>query len=108
MQVLKEAKTDIVFRTAEELRVYLSKAKIYHVKCSGGSDAAPDFSCNFESGGLFDFQWGGSTLFFKKGDYWVRVFVAQIKAMYTLRISMNTVVIQTAKGSKIHITCEPK
>jgi len=100
--VMKEEKPDTIFKTAEELKDYLNKCKIYDVCLEVG-----ECQCGIKSGGLFEFQWGGSTLYFGKGDFYFRVYAAQIKQMRGYRKS-NSVFIETKKGGLVHITCEPK
>jgi hypothetical protein len=98
----REAKTEIVFKNVNELKDYLNKAKIYSAGVIG-----PEFQCGFESGGLVEFHYGGSTLLFTKGGYFARVIVSHIKSMYKIKDS-NTLVIETKKGGMFSVICEPK
>ena len=71
----REAKSVEVFKNLAELRTYLENAKIYHVTVEG-----IDVTSGFESGGMVEFQYGGSTLLFQKGDWWVRIVFLKFKA----------------------------
>ena len=98
----REAKSVEVFKNLAELRTYLENAKIYHVTVEG-----IDVTSGFESGGMVEFQYGGSTLLFQKGDWWVRIVVSQIQSM-SVRKSTNDVFILTKRGITLRINCEPK
>ena len=102
---LKEKNIKEPFNDIEELRDYLGTSKIYQIRFSS-TGTNPEFGCSYESGGLFDFQWGGKTLFFKKDDFWIRIFVSHIKKMYTIK-NTNSLIIETTKGIEFTIICEP-
>jgi hypothetical protein len=89
-----EAKVPRAFNTVLELREYLENAKIYHVAAE---------STEFNSG----LEYGGQTLLFAKGDWWVWMLVSQIQAM-SVRESATSVFITTKRGVTFKITCEQK
>jgi hypothetical protein len=71
----KSLKEDRIIKFTKPIDIVpvLKEKKIISVEYSG-----PEIQFGYESSGLYQFEWGGGTMLFVKGDYFLRIFIKSI------------------------------
>lgn len=105
MIILNEDKTMkegqvLKYTKAIDIVPLLKEKKIISVQYNG-----PEMQFGYESGGLYEFEWGGGTMLFVKGNYFLRIFIKSITSIEH-DVSKRYLYINMKPGQNVKIIYE--